>query len=173
VSFQQTSSDCQQTQQQSVQAREQDTLSLAYRDVGLPQIQTRSVVVTQTRASTGTRVGTSIEYLIRTGYWSSSWQSGYIQGVRTGVLMSISDTNYPISYLTTNSGGLVTFNGFADPTAIQYVLLETLDGSYNVTRSVRSSAYVYKSGLMTFQDSTSGYIASYNSTYLRFTVVLK
>jgi hypothetical protein len=56
VSFQQTATDCQQTQQRAVQAREQNSVSHEYRNAGSQQQQNQVITVSQTRAAVGTYV---------------------------------------------------------------------------------------------------------------------
>lgn len=55
TSFTQTATDCQQVQTRNKQNREQETTTLAYRNVGSPIVENQSITTSNTRSATGTK----------------------------------------------------------------------------------------------------------------------
>lgn len=54
--FAQTATDCQQPQSRTVQEREQNDVTLEYRDVGTPTLESKNITVSQTKQEMGTKV---------------------------------------------------------------------------------------------------------------------
>lgn len=55
TSFTQTATDCQQAQTRNKQNREQETTTLAYRNVGSPIVENQSITISNTRSAIGTK----------------------------------------------------------------------------------------------------------------------
>lgn len=58
--FTQTATDCEQPQTRTRQEREQETTTLAYRDVGLPIIENQTIAATDTRKSIGSLIPANV-----------------------------------------------------------------------------------------------------------------
>jgi hypothetical protein len=73
--FLQTATDCKKTQQQSIQMREQNTKTLAYRNVGSPKLEYKVLTVSSTRNATGTQDPNSLGGWIATSPVVSEWEN--------------------------------------------------------------------------------------------------
>lgn len=180
VQFQQTSNDCQQNQQNTVQAREQDTISLAYRNKGAPTVETRTIAVSSTRTATGTNPVVQGDYTVRAGTCCSG-QHGYIP-FNTGSIVSASNPAYELSYLVIKTDGTLYF-AFTQVTAanapgfvagIKTVSFDFLDANKNLISTVTSTKPVVQFNKYMGWNVTGALIAQGNSaSYIRLRFELK
>lgn len=94
TSFTQTATDCQQAQTRNKQNREQETTTLAYRNVGSPIVENQSITVTNTRTATGIKET-----------WVAA-TSTYTTWVNSGAITSC--TNWSPAVTTVNTGTVFT-----------------------------------------------------------------
>jgi hypothetical protein len=179
ISFQQTSNDCQQTEQSRVQAREQDTISLAYRNKGTAYIETRTVTVSSTRTAIGTSLVDQGDYMIGVGICCSG-QYGYIPAT-TGSLVSASNPAYTLSYLVVKYDGTIYFT-FSQVKAaqapafvarIKTVSIDFLDSNQNlISTATANPPKVQFSNFMGWNISGALLTQALGSRYMRLHIVL-
>lgn len=179
IQFQQTSNDCLQQQQSTVQAREQDTISLAYRNKGEPYTETKTVTVTSTRTATGTKPVVQGDYLVAAGNCCTG-QHGYIP-YSTGTIQSSSNPNYHLSYLVIKNDGTIYF-AFTEVTAanapafvqrIKSVSIDFLDTNKNlILTTTANPPKVQFSVYMGWNVSGSTLTQGYAAPYMRLRIEL-
>jgi len=62
IAFNQTATDCQQGQERTTQAREENSITHQVRNVGEPEVSSQTVLVSSTRSATGTATATFIDF---------------------------------------------------------------------------------------------------------------
>lgn len=141
TAFKQTATDCKQPQQRTVQATERNEQTLAIRNAGNPTTETRNVEATSTRDSVGTRAYTDAQYLVIIGQISTQW--GYMPNGGMGQLVSSTDPDHVLNYVTLGFGGrvLVGFTNQNQNVAALFssIKIDMLDASGNVFHTLSSS----------------------------------
>ena len=94
TSFTQTATDCQQVQTRNKQNREQETTTLAYRNVGSPVVENQSITISNTRSAIGTK-----ETWVATTSTYTTWAN-------SGAITSC--TNWSPAVTTVNTGTVFT-----------------------------------------------------------------
>lgn len=134
--FTQTANDCQQTQQRSIQSTERNTQTLAIRNAGTPIIETRVVQASSSRSATGIKktISATAEFVVTIGNTSGQW--GYMPNTGKGVMISSSNPDYMLNYISL---------GFSD---------EVLIGVSSPSTSTRITASRYHSIEIQMADSS-------------------
>ncbi|HBO0016011.1 TPA: hypothetical protein L4A53_005752 [Pseudomonas aeruginosa] len=107
--FEQTATDCQQDQTRSRQEREQETTTLAIRDIGTPTIENQTITGIDTRESTGT-METWDQFAATKGL-SNNWNNLFWS---EKTLSYIPSTPYPttsVSLIYLNANNLTSIDG--------------------------------------------------------------
>jgi hypothetical protein len=135
LTFEQTATDCQQTQESTVQAREQNTISLAYRNVGALQTQNQTLTVSSVRTATGTSAAKTVTWLLKPG--TNATQVGYNSQGGLGSVISY-EPGYNLKFNFFGSGGWiwVSVTGYNNQRNIPSMKVELLDSSNNVIRTL-------------------------------------
>ena len=108
TAFTQTATDCQQTQQRTSQAREQNTSTLNYRNVGAATTESQVIAASQTRTATGTKAVLTTNLPVNEG---STFTLSIASTVRYGVKNSTRYTDKAFA-----AGSYACSNGtFGDP----------------------------------------------------------
>lgn len=150
ASFQQTSNDCLQKQEQTIQAREQDTISLAFRNKGVATVATQTVTISSSRTAIGTNPIDLGDYLVSAGNCCSG-QHGFIPN-NAGAIISVSNPDYVLNYLVVKSEGTlyIGFNGVTTGNSavflstVKSVNLDFLDINKNVIISMGTDTNTLK-----------------------------
>lgn len=174
TSFQQTATNCQQVQERTSQAREQNSVTSAYRDVGSPQTQTQTVSVSSTRTATGTSIYKTVQVVTKNGSYQT--QKGYMPSISQGSILSTTDATYGFNYLTIGYQGYVFLGiaGYSDPSKVQSITVEILDANDNVLRVVTGTNPVsVGSPYIGIPTSGADVTAAYASDKYRLTVQFK
>jgi len=99
ASFTQTATDCQQLQQRTIQPTERNDKTLVVRNAGTPTVETKTVTVSATQTVVGTQpIGNTAEFLVTVGNISTQW--GYMTNTSRGTLISSTNPNYVLSYVS-------------------------------------------------------------------------
>jgi hypothetical protein len=105
VSFTQAATDCQQGQQRTSQARQQNSVSLNYQNVGSPVVQSQTVVASATRQAAGTMVGNTSVWEFNTDHVET--QYGCMANVKKCTIISAnSPVGLHLNYLTLGYGSV-------------------------------------------------------------------
>jgi len=136
VSFTQTALDCQQSQQRTSQARQQNSVSLNYQNVGSPVVQTQSIVASATRQAVGTMSGNTSVWVFNTDHVAT--QYGCMANVnKCTIISSSSPVGLHLRYLTLGYGS-VYLGTVENIPAAKYssIKVEMLDATGAVTRTL-------------------------------------
>lgn len=98
-SFLQSASNCQQAQERTIQPTERNTQTLAVRNAGSATVESQVVPASSTRSATGTKTaGVLAEFTVTVDNVSTQW--GYMTNTGRGTMISSTNPNYVLSYVT-------------------------------------------------------------------------
>jgi len=171
LSFQQTATDCQQTQERTVQAREQNTISLVYRNVGDPQTQNQTLTVSSVRMATGTNPAKTAVWMLKPGI--SGTYVGFNSQASFGSILT-AEPGYGLKFSYFGSGGWiwVSVTGYNNQRNIPSIKVELLDASNNVTRTLSDTSFQLQSYVMGIKYTADDLAAAKVADKMRLTLQL-
>jgi hypothetical protein len=144
TTFTQTATDCQQTQQHTVQKTERNDATLTVRNVGSKVTENQTVAATATQTSTGTKEIPANEgqYVVAVGGIATQW--GYLGNANIGSLISTTKPDYVLNYVSLgyNSQVLIGIKDAPKNSAALYssIKIEMVDSSGKVFYTISSNA---------------------------------
>lgn len=98
-SFTQSSSNCQQSQERTIQPTERNTETLAVRNAGTATTESQVVTASSTRSAIGTKtVSTTAEFVVTVDSISTQW--GYMTNTNRGTMISSTNPDYVLNYVS-------------------------------------------------------------------------
>jgi hypothetical protein len=166
ATFTQTATDCVQVQEQTVQAREQNSLTSEIRNVGSPQVNQKTLTLTQTRDAVGTKTAAADVYTMKANYAGVNLRANNIQTVS-----SASGSQMTGFEMNGNNGNIeIGLNPLYNPNTVTGFKWEMIDANGVVKYTVTQSTLVYTSGSNigykpTQDDFNAGYFTYPNLTW--------
>jgi hypothetical protein len=142
VTFTQTATDCAQLQEQTIQAREQNSLTSEIRNVGSPQVNQKTLTLTQTRQATGTKTATADVYTMKAAYAGVNLRANTIQ-----TISSVSGAQITSFEMNGNNGNIeIGTIPYYNPNTVTAFKWEMIDSNGVVQYTINQSSLYYTAG---------------------------
>lgn len=159
--FTQTATDCAQLQEQTIQAREQNDLTNQIRNVGSPQVNQKTLTLTQTRDAIGAKTATADVFSMKANYAGVNLRANNIQ-----TISSVSGAQITSFEMNGNNGNIeIGTIPYYNPNTVTAFKWEFIDSNGVVKYTINQSSLVYTAG------SYIGYklaAADFNAAYFTY-----